>query len=583
MSGAEFDSSIRNPPPRCHPGTRIAILGIIRQWLLDPEPVSRLFWLFGAMGVGKSAIVQTLAEELWTTPRLGATLFFSRPNHCDKPAHVFATLAYQLAVRIPAYREFLRRKMTDDPKLLDKSMEYQFNILIAEPFSSSGLTAQGGGWVILLDGLDECEGSDAQIIIIKLISRFSQQHPSNPLRWLIASRPEAHIIRTFKSAEIKGTFLEQDVPANSDAACQDVEKYLRAQFIELQSKYEDLIPRGVPWPAERDVAQIASMASGYFIFATTAIRFIDDPSVGNPVLQLPFILSVSHHTHRDPFSPLHALYSSILDTVPKYALPTLKLLLGFELQNPRYVLEGDEEDDPSPLAFKATILNLQQDTLYAALPKLYSVIRVPPFEESGLQGIRFYHASFADYLCDASKAGEYAINPRDLFDSLWRRSFALIQDYPRRCSFLLGNQSHILNQVLAQVTAPFPRVKLSWDVKSQFTSRWPNTIWLTALMSTIHYLTPFCSGSHGRLGHCQVHLSASEFRNTFEKVDFSQLAPRRYQSTIVSLYGFYRWLMHDVSLVINVLSFTDCVLCNRYPLFLLKLVSLNRFPFKTLT
>lgn len=403
----------------------------IHQWFNNPKPTYRLFWLYGAMGVGKSAIVQTLAEEIWMTPRLGATLFFSRPHQCDNPTQVFATIAHQLAVRIPGYRDHLRQKLIDDPRLLEKDMVYQFNILITEPFVSMSLGAEEGGWVILLDGLDECEGNGAQITTIQLISFFSQQHPTAPLRWFISSRPEAHILQTFESIKIAGNFYRHDVPANSDTACRDVEKYLRAQFEELRRKYEDLIPRGAPWPVEHDVTQIASMASGYFIVAATIIRCLDDPNIGNPIIQLTSILSIPHQIHMDPLSTLHALYTNILDTVPKYALPTLKLLLGYTLENQHCVLKGDSEDQPHPLIILATSLNLRQDTVYAALRKLYSVIWVPSLEQSGTEAIRFYHASFADYLCDTSKAGKYAINPDEYFNSVWQCSFAVIQDFSR--------------------------------------------------------------------------------------------------------------------------------------------------------
>lgn len=433
MSGAEFDSSLRNPPPRCHPDTRITNLDTVRQWFNNPETVLRLFWLYGPMGVRKSAIVQTLAEELWATPRLGATLFFSHPHRCNKPVQVFPTLAYQLAVRIPSYCKFLKQKMTGDPRLLEKDVEYQFNILIAEPFVELDLGVEEGGWVILLDGLDECEENDAQITIIELISRFARQHPTSPLRWLVASRPEAHILRAFNSIKAEGTFLEQYVPANSDAACQDVEKYLRTQFEELRNKYQDLIPRGAQWPVEGDVVQVASMASGYFIVAATIIRSIDDPNVGNPVTQLASILSVPHHVGTDPLSTLYALYTSILDTVPRSALPTLKILFGYVLQDPRHVLGSDGEYRLTPLVFTATVSGLRQDTVYAALRKLYSVIYVPTIEESRTRSIQLYHASFADYLCDASKAGQYAIDPHDVVYSIWQHSFKLLQDYPRRC------------------------------------------------------------------------------------------------------------------------------------------------------
>ncbi|KAF9450239.1 hypothetical protein P691DRAFT_726348, partial [Macrolepiota fuliginosa MF-IS2] len=102
MRGAKFDSSDRDPPPRCHPGTRTTISNKIYDWLGSPRPEKKLLWLRGLAGVGKSAIIQTVAEKLADQGRLGASLFFSRTNGRRDPRQVFPTLAYQFAVQDPS-------------------------------------------------------------------------------------------------------------------------------------------------------------------------------------------------------------------------------------------------------------------------------------------------------------------------------------------------------------------------------------------------------------------------------------------------------------------------------------------------
>lgn len=410
MPGVEFDSFLRDPPPRCHPGTRMEILDDLHNWIDNAQRTHQLLWLNGPAGVGKSAIVQTLAEDPSTTPKLGATLFFSRSNKCKDPAIVFPTIAYQLAVRIPPYREYLRRKMTDDRKLLEKGMEHHFRVLIVEPFTTLWLMPESRGWAILLDGLDECDGEDTQVLIVKLVSRFSLRYPEAPLVWIIASRPEAHLSLAFNSDDVIGTFWALNVPANSDQACRDVEQYLRAKFEEIRYKYRDIIPGNTPWPTERDITRVWRSALGLFVFASTVIRFVDDPHLCNPISQLAIIvaLPLTENPQVNPLSTLHVLYTTILDNVPKSLLPTLKLLLGCAMKTP--LVGPDEDVDEIPLVFNATLFGLQQHTVYSALRKLHSVIKVPPPEDSGRQDIRFYHASFADYLRDVSKSGEYAID-----------------------------------------------------------------------------------------------------------------------------------------------------------------------------
>ncbi|KAF9439586.1 hypothetical protein P691DRAFT_650413, partial [Macrolepiota fuliginosa MF-IS2] len=79
IRGAEFDSSERDPSPRCHPGTRLRIVERAQEVFANYRNAERLLWIVGPAGVGKSAIMQTLAENASTLSSntiLGASLFF---------------------------------------------------------------------------------------------------------------------------------------------------------------------------------------------------------------------------------------------------------------------------------------------------------------------------------------------------------------------------------------------------------------------------------------------------------------------------------------------------------------------------
>ncbi len=84
ITGATFDSFERDPPPRCRPGTRLAIVERAICFFGDLACGKRLLWIVGPAGVGKSAIMQTLAE-VPSTPKftLGASLFFSINGRSD--------------------------------------------------------------------------------------------------------------------------------------------------------------------------------------------------------------------------------------------------------------------------------------------------------------------------------------------------------------------------------------------------------------------------------------------------------------------------------------------------------------------
>ncbi|KAF9439764.1 hypothetical protein P691DRAFT_715761, partial [Macrolepiota fuliginosa MF-IS2] len=198
IHGVQYDSSARDPPPECHPGTRMRMLERMRTWFFHMDPQKAFLWIYGPAGVGKSAVVQTFAEALAAANRLGATLFFSRPNDRNDPKRVFITIAYQLAVRIPTYRTFVIEQIALDPELLEKGMREQFKIFIVAPFVHRRIGQGREALGILLDGLDECEGHGPQCDIIRLISNFVRDYPDVPLVWVISSRPEPNISLTFR-------------------------------------------------------------------------------------------------------------------------------------------------------------------------------------------------------------------------------------------------------------------------------------------------------------------------------------------------------------------------------------------------
>jgi len=88
VKGVEYDSRERQPHPKCLEGTRVDLLDHIHG-LLDNGEKSRIIWLHGTAGVGKSAVAFTVAERMkalkvsektTTERRLAGSFFFSRKH-----------------------------------------------------------------------------------------------------------------------------------------------------------------------------------------------------------------------------------------------------------------------------------------------------------------------------------------------------------------------------------------------------------------------------------------------------------------------------------------------------------------------
>ncbi len=366
-----------------------------------------MIWLSGPAGTGKSAVAQSFAELCVVKGRLGAAFFFSRLNHWDKANAVVPTLAYQLAVHFPDYRPLLVGQIAHDPTIVQKSPPAQFKRLIIEPFSIlqlQGHSVMQEPLLILLDGLDECQDIPAQCEFVEMIGETIRLKKDLPLLWLICSRPEPHLKYIFLRSDF-GIDCDREELVIDATTRDDVDKYLRASFAELRSKFWDVTDPS--WPEDGQFSSVSKTASGLFILASTIVIYLGDPVYANPTARLIDFLQFMGNAHavgtKNPLEALDLFYSNIFSQVPDDILPITKRLLGHHLTLQRCT--G---------AFSARVLcnflNIDQATFYSALRKLHSVVNVHPPEEVNQGSFRFHHASFQDYLCDPFRSGKYGIN-----------------------------------------------------------------------------------------------------------------------------------------------------------------------------
>ncbi|KAF5357764.1 hypothetical protein D9756_001320 [Leucocoprinus leucothites] len=407
---AAVDSSARWPPPSCHPGTRVTIGNALMAWLSDPERQWSFVWLYGSAGYGKSAVVQTFAEQCAGIKRLGAAFFFSRPNNRNDPKTVIPSIAYQLATHCSDYKTIITSQLADDPQLLSKAIPVQFKKLIIEPFSYlqyHRYESVRHPFLILLDGLDECQGEAAQCEFIKLINEVVRVKKDLPILWLICSRPEAHLQHTF----IRITDCDRKELVIDEECRNDVDRYLRDGFFEVQVKYNI----GPSWPSQEKFDAISNGGAGHFVFAATALGFIGDDDYANPPERLDQLIAFLEHAESigttNPLAKLDYLYARILSDIPENIFPiTWRILAHFT--HARFVGYGDGDFLSESAQALCNFVNINQSTFYGALRKLYSLIDVPSPEKAGNTPIRFYHASFQDFLIDASRSEKFAIDKK---------------------------------------------------------------------------------------------------------------------------------------------------------------------------
>ncbi|KIL63128.1 hypothetical protein M378DRAFT_57828, partial [Amanita muscaria Koide BX008] len=305
---ALHDSSAQDPERCCHPDTRKSVLGQICNWADDPSRFERILWLHGPAGVGKSAIAQTISS-LYGRDKVGATFFFFRSDPSRNDGNcLLPTLAWQLASSVPIVKDLIAVPLEEYPDLPRKTVEIQFDQLIAQPF----LTKRGGKpaaptstRVIIIDGLDECSDVKLQTRILKIIGS-AVADTLFPLRFIISSRQGAHIEDFF--AQFEEPILQIDLANVDDEAYRDIKTYLTSEFARIAIEQE-LEPE--VWPGQDIIDTLVSQSSGQFVYATTVIKYVGD-QYESAVTRLNVILGLKPWTGKSPFADLDALYTEIL-------------------------------------------------------------------------------------------------------------------------------------------------------------------------------------------------------------------------------------------------------------------------------
>ncbi|KAF5348461.1 hypothetical protein D9756_009607 [Leucocoprinus leucothites] len=416
IQGAMLDSEERGYVPRCNEDTRQSLRRHIVEWGQMDAVIERLLWLSGPAGVGKSAVAQTVAEEMGRL--LGAVFFFSRPNNRSDPSVVIPTLVYQLAMLLPEYKLIVGQQFKEDPSIFGKSRHSQFEKLISDPFvpdlsrpltllsylSEQLLTSLfHRPLLIVLDGLDECDGLNAQREFVEMIAYHAQKDRDSRLRWMICSRPEPHLTSVFSSADCRGIYRHERLEVDDGEAQKDALRILRKGFADIRERYSDQLAHD--WPHVSHIDFIAERASGHLGFASFIIRYIGDPEYGGPSHQLDTCLKFLTRTgdlgDTNPLRDLDCLYTQIFSDIPAATLPTTQLILGL------FILYGNER---LTALVHANFLGLDQATFYHSLRRLYSVVQVPLPSDSSTQPIQIYHASFSDYLRNKARAGKFVLD-----------------------------------------------------------------------------------------------------------------------------------------------------------------------------
>ena len=402
---AFYDSDNRSDPPKCHPNTRVAVINKIIDWANGMSDTnSFMLWLYGPAGAGKTAIARKVAELLADRGLLLASFLFFRSDpkrNTMKPLVV--NIAYRVATVIHGAREPINAVIEADPLILSYSIDIQLRKLVFEPLR---LLVEQGYFsnrqfprLIVIDGLDECLDKDSQTNLVQLLSSSVGQYQL-PLKFLLVSRPESHIKSAVAFAANGEQSTVSHLELNNDfQPDEDIRYFLTDKFREIKTYHP--FRSGIPsfWPSKQQMDTLIRKASGQFIYASLAVRFINS-TCNSPMRQLDIVLELRPPINHDlPFAELDALYTYILA-----CSKSLDLVLG--ILGLYDVLINDSFDDI--LKFVEFVLDLEREDVCIYLSPLNSLLGV---KKCGYNSkIVFHHTSFLDFLRSPERSKDYCIN-----------------------------------------------------------------------------------------------------------------------------------------------------------------------------
>lgn len=191
----------------------------INNWLQD-ENASRLFWITGVPGIGKTAVAVKLLQRY---PEIAA-YHICRRGHSEKssPRRAICTIAYQLSNQLPEYKAIIERfdiqnilQTYGDSALFDTLITQPLNMLSPTSFQQKYI-------IILIDGLDEATDGSENSLANFIASEFDRL-PSW-VRFVITSRNDP-IVRT-PLQSFSPWYLDPDNVSNQH----DIDNYIKERL-----------------------------------------------------------------------------------------------------------------------------------------------------------------------------------------------------------------------------------------------------------------------------------------------------------------------------------------------------------------
>jgi hypothetical protein len=337
----------------------------------------------------------------------------------------------QLVDNIPASRQHIRDAVAVRGNIAHQSLRDQWQHLVLRPLSR---LHEPGPIIIVIDALDECDNDDDVQVIVRLLAE-AQSLEKVRLRVLLTSRPEVPIRDVFgqiTDAEHRD-FVLHDIPLS--IVDQDIQLFLETELQPVGQRWLSC----AGWPGTLTIIQLVHSASGLFIWAATACRFVRDGK-RFAAKRLETILCTTGNTVAAPEKHLNQIYMTVLKSSASADYTDEEREEHFNML--RYVLGSIVVlFSPLPACCLNALLQVAEEDVRQTLEDLHAILNIP---DISTQPLRLHHPSFRDFLLSKERCGD---------DSLWVDERGVHEKLASRCLELMSAPSG-LRQDMCGLSGP---------------------------------------------------------------------------------------------------------------------------------
>jgi len=257
--------------------------------------------------------------------------------------------------------------------------------LIVGPFQATKIPT-----LIIIDALDECRDEEPASALLSVLSCYVDKIPL--VKFFITGRPEPRIRSGFCLASLQPhTDIHRLHDVEPNMVDSDIKLFLKTQLTNI-AKTRSICDFAEDWPNPQDIDILCKKAAGFFIYASTVVKFVAsqyDP----PDERLALIISLPQDTSYEGKEGIDLLYTQVLDQA--FDGKDQAFYLHFKLVVGMVLLIFN------PLSIKALSALLRncstQSRIYNTLRALHSLLLIPDNTEDPVQ---IFHKSFPDFLMD---------------------------------------------------------------------------------------------------------------------------------------------------------------------------------------